>query len=350
VTLGPAQPLMHQVMRIASANLRPLHACLELTYRCNLHCRHCYIDPCLRQSPSHELTAGEWGGVLDQLRDAGTLSLLLTGGEIFTRPDFLDIAFEAKRRKFLLWLVTNGTMISSADAFRLKALRPYWTGISLYGASADTHEAITGCVGSFEATVGAIKLLKEQGLRVMIQAMLMDENVRDASAILDLAASMDVAVHMSHELVPTKGCALGPLQYEAAFEGLEACVSPERLLEGFPADGPSMCRAGRGVCAISPTGEVSPCLLMPLRVGSVRESTFEELWRTHPSDELEDLRSIDEQDFSECRGCEIAAYCNRCPGVALGEAGSLTGRPLSACRHAAVRFRLHEGQRKALYA
>ena len=344
---GLAKPLMHEVMRRAAANLVPLQACLELTYRCNLRCKHCYIDLPLRQQASGELSLREWCDVLDQLLEAGTLSLLLTGGEIFTRPDFFEIAFEAKRRKFLLWLATNGTLVDSDVATTVKALRPYWVAISLYGATAETHEAVTTQTGSFEATVGAIRLLREQGLRVTIQALLMDSNVREAAAITDLAASLCVGVHIGYQLVPTKGCALSPQQYEATFKQIEAYLPSERLLEGFPADGPRTCKAGTGVCAISPVGDVFPCLLMPLKVGSVREQTFEELWRTHPSEELRYLRSIRKEDLTECRDCEIASFCNRCPGVALGETGSLTDRPPSACHHAAIRARHFE--RKEVY-
>lgn len=343
-----AKPLMHEVMRRAAANLVPLQACLELTYRCNLRCKHCYIDLPLRQHASDELSAREWYDVFDQLLEVGTLSLLLTGGEVFTRADFFEIAFEAKRRKFLLWLATNGTLIDADVAATLKALRPYWVAISLYGATAETHEAVTAQTGSFEATVGAIRLLREQGIRVTIQALLMDSNVREAAAISDLAASLGAGVHVGYELVPTKSCALSPQQYEATYKALEACLPAEHLLAGFPADGPGICKAGKGICAISPVGDVFPCLLMPLRVGNVREQAFEELWRTDPSEDLRYLRSIRKEDLVECRDCEIASSCNRCPGVALGETGSLTGRPPSACRHAAIRARLFE--RKEVYA
>jgi radical SAM protein with 4Fe4S-binding SPASM domain len=335
-----AKPLMHEVMRRAAANLVPLQACVELTYRCNLRCKHCYIDLPLRQHAADELSAREWCDVFDQLLEAGTLSLLLTGGEILTRPDFFDIAFEAKRKKFQLWLATNGTLIDADVAATMEKLRPYWVAISLYGATVETHEAVTTQSGSFEATVRAIRLLREQGMRVTIQALLMDSNMREGAAISDLAASLGVGIHIGYELVPTKGCALSPQQYEATYKKIEAYVSSEQLLEGFPTDGPGTCKAGRGVCSISPTGDLFPCLLMPLKIGNVRERTFEQLWRGRPSEELKNLRSIRQEDLVECRDCEMASFCSRCPGVALGETGSLTGRPPSACRHAAIRARL----------
>jgi radical SAM protein with 4Fe4S-binding SPASM domain len=341
---------MHEVMRRAAAKLVPLQACLELTYLCNLRCKHCYIDLPLRQRTSDELSVQEWCDILDQLFKAGTLSLLLTGGEIFTRSDLFDIAFEAKRKKFLLLLTTNGTLIDAYVAAKVKKLQPYWVAVSLYGAIAETHEAVTTQSGSFEATVHAIRLLQEQGTRVTIQALLMDSNAQEAAAISELAASLGVSVHISYELAPTKRCALNPQQYEATVKELETYLSSEQIFQGFPADGPGTCQAGKGVCAISPVGDLFPCPLMPLRIGNLRQQSFEELWRTQPAEELVYLRSIRREDLTECRDCEFASFCDRCPGVTLGETGSLTGRSPSACRHAAIRAQLFRQERKEVYA
>jgi radical SAM protein with 4Fe4S-binding SPASM domain len=344
------EPLMYEIMRRAAQRLVPLQACLELTYRCNMYCKHCYIDLPLRQDAGRELSAGEWSDVFEQLSEAGTLSLLLTGGEILTRKDFFDIAFEAKEKRFLLWLATNGTLIDAPVAARLKELRPYWIAVSLYGATAETHEAITGQTGSFEATLGGIRLLQEQGLPTTIQALLMGPNASEASEILELGADLHVGVHIGYELLPTKGCALGPQQYQATYQELEGSLAAEHLLADFPAEGPGLCKAGKGVCAISPVGDVSPCLLMPLKIGNIRERPFVELWRDEPCQELDSLRSIQREDFLECRDCELAAFCGRCPGVALGETGSLTGRPPSACHNAAIRAHLFNKERKVVYA
>ena len=340
-----AKPLMHEIMHRAATNLVPLQACLELTYRCNLYCKHCYIDDCLRESGTDELTLLEWSDALDQLLDVGTLSLLLTGGEVFTRSDFFDIAFEAKRRRFLLWLVTNGTLINSEVAARVGVLSPHRVAVSLYGATAEAHEAITGHLGSFETTLQAIRYLREQGVRVEIHALLMDANVKQGPALLELAASLGVPAHLGYELIPTKGCALSPQQYEATFEALETNLPTELLLSGFPTHGMGTCKAGKAVCAISPVGELFPCLLMPLRIGRLREQRFRELWYTKPSKELTYLRSVQKEDIVACTNCSIASFCNRCPGVALSETGLLTGQPPSACRNAAMRSRLFDQEK-----
>ncbi|MGC9469022.1 MAG: radical SAM protein, partial [Anaerolineae bacterium] len=77
--------------RIAGKRV-PLSGSLELTFRCNLRCKHCYLDGVHDGIPGQEeLTTEEWYDLLDQMADMGTLWLLMTGGEPFVRPDFLDI-------------------------------------------------------------------------------------------------------------------------------------------------------------------------------------------------------------------------------------------------------------------
>ena len=104
----------------------PIDVSVEVTRRCPLACSHCYnnlplADP---EARSSELTTQEHCRILDQLADAGCLWLLFTGGEIFARPDFLEIYRHAKRAGFLITLFTNGTLLTPRIADALTEWRP----------------------------------------------------------------------------------------------------------------------------------------------------------------------------------------------------------------------------------
>src|SRR5688572_20006691 len=102
-------------VQVSASNRRlPLSGTIEVTRRCPLTCSHCYnnLPTGDRQAQAGELTLAEHQRLLDQLADAGCLWLLYTGGEIFVRPDFLDIYRYAKTKGFLITLFTNGTMIT----------------------------------------------------------------------------------------------------------------------------------------------------------------------------------------------------------------------------------------------
>lgn len=335
-------PLLHEVMRRAGERYVPWQAAIEVTYRCNLTCRHCYVDDALKSGERPELTADAWRGVLDQLAAAGTLHLLVTGGEPLLRTDLAEILGAAAERGFYLALLTNGTLVSAEWIARLRDLRPHFVGTSLYGATATTHDMVTRQRGAFGRTIGTIRSLVDAGLTVVVQATMMAGNVSEVSAMRSLAEGMGAIFSLGSGLVPTKGCGLGPQALEAtvgaALEHLRA--DPSMLVEPHP-KGPGPCQAGRGICSISPDGGLYPCLLMPLRLGSLRERSFGDIWWQQPPDALVRLRALTAGDLAACEGCADAPFCFRCPGAALGETGSLTGRPPSSCRAAAIRARLY---------
>ena len=132
----------------ALALAQPLAATLELTYRCNWRCVFCF-NP--RHHDVRGLTGAEWIAVLDDLRALGTLSIALTGGEVLTHPDFLQIARAARERRFSLRILTNGALVGEEMADAIAGLDPTGVELSLHGATAESHDRTTGRPGSFGA-------------------------------------------------------------------------------------------------------------------------------------------------------------------------------------------------------
>src|SRR5262245_66193897 len=85
----------------------PVGVQLDVTYRCNERCVHCYLD----HDDKGEMTTAEIKNVLDQLAEAGVFFLVLSGGEVFMRQDFLEIVEYARRLLFNVKVKTNGVMI-----------------------------------------------------------------------------------------------------------------------------------------------------------------------------------------------------------------------------------------------
>src|SRR5215472_13096865 len=96
----------------------PVEVSIEVTHRCPLECLHCYNNLPMGDTEARnaELTFEEHCRLLDELKEAGCLWLLYTGGEIFARKDFIGIYKEAKKRGFLITLFTNGTLITPTVA------------------------------------------------------------------------------------------------------------------------------------------------------------------------------------------------------------------------------------------
>lgn len=328
------RPLLHSVMERAAKHLIPFQASLEVTYRCNLSCKHCYIDVSARD----ELSFAELKHILDQLAESGTMYLLLTGGEPLIRRDFFDIAFYARERGFMFMLLTNGTLITPTIARKIKILEPISVGISLHGAIPATHDGITRRQGSFVATMRGIKLLKGLGVPVSLQTLLMDANIHEIEAIKSLVHRLGVYHQFGYDFVPTRSGSLAPYRYEADFSILCNYFKHEWVKgDTIKSDEKAVCKAGQGICSISPAGDVFPCLLMPIKIGNLKKASFAEIWQTNPSPELTRLRTITWQDLSSCKECNLAGFCRRCMGVALTETGELTRPAPSACRNAALK-------------
>jgi len=171
---GEFSEWLHQ--RVADQHI-PISGSLEVTTRCNLRCQHCYIPGEWRANRSDtQLSLGEIKRILDQLTDAGCLWLLLTGGEPLLRRDFLDIYDYAKRKGLILTIFTNGTLVTPRIADFLAEWRPFKIEITLYGATQETYERVTGIPGSYTCCRRGIDLLLERNLPLSLKTIVMTLN------------------------------------------------------------------------------------------------------------------------------------------------------------------------------
>ena len=71
----------------------PISGSIELTFRCNFKCDHCYCNLPLndQEAIERELETEDICRILDQIADAGCLWLLITGGEFFLGREFFEI-------------------------------------------------------------------------------------------------------------------------------------------------------------------------------------------------------------------------------------------------------------------
>src|SRR5579883_2726556 len=270
----------------------PLTVHIDVTYRCNERCVHCYLD----HDDKGEMTTQEIKNVLEQLAEAGVFFLVFSGGEVFMRRDFLDLVEHARKLMFNVKVKTNGVMIHQAEARRLRELGVEQVQLSVYSHRPEVHDAITKLPGSFKRTLDAIRFLKSQGLKVTLSNVLMTVNRADQQGTHALAKELGV----SYTLDPT--------------------VTPK--LEGYS------CSAGHTACYISPYGDVFPCVQFPLPTGNVRRQKFADIWYRSP--QMEEVRNIKVKDLPVCSTCTHAASCSRCPGLAYME-GSMRGPSSTDC-------------------
>src|SRR5690349_13147038 len=176
----------------------PLNVQLDLTYRCNERCVHCYLD----HHDHGEMTTAEIKHLLQDMADAGVFILTLSGGEIFVRKDIFEIIEHARRLMFCVRLKTNATLIGEQEATRLRDLAIESIQVSIYSHRADVHDAVTLLPGSLERSLKAIRFLTAQRLKVIIANVLMTHNAGDYAKVRRLAADLGVECTLDPTITP----------------------------------------------------------------------------------------------------------------------------------------------------
>jgi radical SAM protein with 4Fe4S-binding SPASM domain len=334
--------LMQELNAKALALGVPMSVQLDLTYRCNERCVHCYLD----HDDHGEMTTAEIKHLLDEMAEAGVFMLTLSGGEIFLRKDFFEILEHARRLTFCIKLKTNAIMIGKHEAARIRDLGVESIQISIYSHRPEVHDAITLVPGSLKRSLDAIRFLKSQGLKVIIANVLMVQNMEDYEGVRALADELGVASVLDPTVTPmmdgdrsTLNLGVDNTALQSLFrnESLvgdveEFCALPPRPgedeLQSLP------CSAGHTACYVSPYGDFYPCVQFPLTCGNVRQQPFLDIWQN--SEQLKEVRSIRVKDLTGCSQCTHVTNCTRCPGLAYME-GNMRGPSTQDCEKSFAR-------------
>lgn len=301
-------------------------ACFELTYRCNERCVHCYIDDAPPDA-GQELTLDEYKSLIDQLREMGCMFLLLTGGEVFLKKDFLEIAEYAAGAGLAVDIYTNGSLMTDSQFDRLRALPLNSLSFSLYGGTARVHDAITGFPGSFERTVRAAMMTNCAGIDTYIKTVVMRENAEDLENLCRLCQRLNIPLNASFEITDSH---TGASAEEHRLEDVEAYVRALGVVDRFfpfarcperrDPERP-VCNAGRFSLSVDPYGRVKPCISIQTVLGDVRRQSMRDIWEHAPMDWLTGLRFGD-----VCPSSGSCAFSGRC-GMCLGSTGVSPNRP-----------------------
>lgn len=312
----------------------PVSVTVELTRRCPLSCRHCYLPETRgRAEPVRELSTAAWNKVLAKLARAGGLYLVFTGGEPLLRPDLAQLCRRARALNFDVRVFSTGLGLTHALAHELAAAGVSGFEISFYGRPA-VHDGVTGLAGSFARSLAAARLLAAAGIKVKMKVPLLTANAGQACWLRSLAQREGFGLSFDPVIAPANDGGRGALPLRLGGRTLARAV---KLAAGpLPAASPAspgpddfLCGAGRNVCAVDPAGNLYPCLQLPVKLGNLARCSFSSIWGKSPW--LARWRKASVKDLGGCAGCADIAWCSRCPGISLLEEGSLLAPNAPAC-------------------
>jgi radical SAM protein with 4Fe4S-binding SPASM domain len=318
----------------------PLSVSVELTLKCNIRCTHCYNLDRDGAAPADGMGFDDWKRVFGELRDEGTLFLNLTGGEAMVHPRFWDLLDEATRLRFAVTLLTNGTLLTEENCDRLAGY-PSLSGVStsVYGAAPETHDSVTRSRGSWERTVRGAERMRDRGVSVSLKFIVMKANASEVGAMIELAGRAGLPYQVDCTITGRYDGTLGSLATRVERPVLaELYRGPLRghlsKRKADPTDDEFKCNCARANCGILSSGDVTPCIAVPLPAGNVLREPFGRIWRESPV--FRRIRGLRVADFPACAPCPLKAWCRRSPGppVALGR--DFTGIDEWTCAEAAA--------------
>lgn len=315
--------ILDKYRQLSTEKYIPLQASLELTYRCNERCTHCYIED-FNDDKTRILELQDWQKILSELRQAGALYIILMGGEAMLNPHFFDILRSSSDLGFHTSMITNGIKIQKPEvAERLKASGIKRITCSVYSLEHEVHDKMTSVRGSLQKTLNAIRLCKEAGIEVSINSLLTKANAAKIFDIYDWTIKNNFDLNVDPNVTAKLNGNLEPTKYRADEETLIWYY--RELARRWPngrqkKSGEQMenyvCNAGKGKCAVNPYGELLPCIEIRDSLGSLVHSTFEEAWHSHA---VKKWRHMKVKDLKGTGGLEFQNYCDHCPGMAHNE-------------------------------
>lgn len=340
----------------------PLNGTFELTGRCNLQCKMCLVrvdQQRIDELNARELTTAEWIDMAKQIFEAGTLNLLLTGGEVMLRPDFCEIYEAIAKMGFLLTVYTNATMVNDKVMEVFKKYPPHKIGVTMYGASNETYEKMCGDKKGYDHFIEGIQKLRTLPSLFDLRTTIIQDNLADLPAMKDyvlkefgpdktLTISRMVSQKIRGGVAHPQGCRLTPKQnveiVHRDIVGLWKLIKngeiqlpeemPERLKfkrYALPDEKRYLfenCDAGINSYVITWDGKMYACELLDQGYTEPLNDGFNTAWEHLP--EQYPLSQANET----CLSCKYAGLCQSCPATRLAETGDYFGIPEYSCKEA----------------
>jgi len=318
---------------------------LELTARCNMNCRHCYINLSANDKLAklNELSLEEIEKIADQALELGAVWVLLTGGEPLLRSDFEEIFLLLKHKGFLVSVFTNATLIKPDHLSLFRKYPPRDIEITIYGASENVYESVTRVSGSYNEFMRGINMLNDAGIPIRLKSMAIRSNMDEIEAMADFGQKFskdyyryDPVLHLRYDRDESRNR-----------EIISERLNPEEIAKIEKMDNVRIetmkknhdkyyfdtfaenldnhlfkCGAGNGSFTVGYDGTFRLCssLWAPGTTVNLRDISLRDAWEKFVP-HVRDFEFYDEHQIDICSRCPIVNLCLNCPAHAYLETG-----------------------------
>jgi len=299
--------------------------CVELTYRCNERCLHCY---CPSGEQNKEITVENFSKLIDEFEAMGGFNLSLTGGEILIREDIEDIFKVLIGKNIVVSIISNLTLLDDNKLDLISKIKPRSVGVSIYSAIPEIHDSVTGVKGAFNRSLDAIKKLRGKNIPVVIKTPLFNKTVDGYRGIKELATRLECEYQFDLNIIP---------KHDGSSDNTNLRIMNDKAILDIFNDSPTnvyfsdelmtkgtkkelcqtICGAGQTGLTISPYGNVRPCISLAKSIGRYPEHSLAELWESTKLKEA--VSGLKIEKFNQCSKCPDLDICTPCVGTWKGK-------------------------------
>lgn len=318
----------------------------EITPYCNLHCVHCYLQD---KEKEKLLSTDQVKFIVDKLYNAGVLFLYFTGGEIFTRKDFLDIYIYAKKKGFIIELLTNGTLITENVIDVFNKYPPASVSISMYGKNDESYYNVTGKRGMYDKVINTFDILYKNDIHFEIKYIAMKENKDDFFEIRSMAEKYGAQFSYAMELFPTlngNSCTKNHMLAISEIIDIEKKIpgKKEEYRKAAQLENPFygkkdiplyLCDMAKSNFLIDYKGYLNPCHKCRFVECNLLEWEFEDAWNYYGK-KLKEKADIN----NKCLSCKNIMMCSPCVMVNYLSTGDYNKVPDTVCSLTKARIQM----------
>ena len=330
----------------------PVNAILELTPLCNMNCEMCFVRLGAEEmkQKGRLRNAEEWIALGEEMKEAGTLFVLFTGGEPLLHPELKKIYTAYKRMGMILTVNTNGTMIDEQWADFFAAYPPRRMNLTLYGKDERTYQNLCHYPEGFNKALRAIQLLQERKVDVKVNGSITPENAEDIEELFSVVDQLDAVWKFDTYMYPAARERNRMFDEKSRLTPEEAATIRVKLMKkrrgnknfhifaqqflqqgsaetGACTPGEVKCRAGRSSFVVNWQGMMRPCVMLSAPEEPVFDTGFSQAWE-RMTGKFGTVRLS-----AACSACTMRDVCQTCAACAVLETGSFDGVPEYMCRY-----------------
>lgn len=301
---------------------------LEVTHQCRLSCIHCSSNAHAQKCTT--MPKAKCFELIGEAKGIGCEEIAFSGGEPLLWEPLVDALCFAKFHQLKTKVYSTGYgFIDSASIQKMSSSNTDCAIVSIYSATDECHDSITGVRGSLQSSLSFVEIMNERGVQVEFHFVPMRSNYLHLSEVIQLASDYGVSRVSVLRLVPHGRACLGNHVLDKN-ETMMLGSSIRHLIEngndirvGSPynilaLNTETRCMAAIDRLTVSPTLEASPCdafktispnqLGIPENSNSLSNCTLKDLW--HSSPYLNTVRTLIRSDTPLiCKQCTIEASC-----------------------------------------